>query len=396
MENIEKIVKKILENVKKNGDQALLYYSKKFDNVILEKKELIIDVKKFENSITKIPSQILKAFQIAKKNIEYYHKKQFEKSLKNTLKISKNELLISEKISNINKIGIYVPGGRYSYPSTIFMTVCPAKCAGSNEIIIATPKKKLTDIVKAAIFMSGATKVLCVGGAQAIAALAFGTESVKKVDMIAGPGNAFVTEAKRQVFGKVGIDMLAGPSDILIFADETLDLNFIATDLQAQAEHDLLSKAVLIVESKNKLILKKVRQKISTKFLKQIEFYDKKTLDEIIDFINDFAPEHLEICSENRDKIDIILKNIKNVGAIFIGQYTCVAMGDYFIGPSHTLPTASSAKFSSGLSVNTFLKKTAVMEVGKTWIMKNAEYIKSIAAAEGLEFHKKSIDIRKK
>ncbi len=395
MQNIEKIVTEIIENVQNNGNKALIEYSKKFDNVDLTEKDLFIDVKKFENALEKIPVDILKALENAKNNIEDYHKSQYSYITKSPLKIVKNGLSISEKISSIEKVGVYVPGGRYSYPSTVFMTVIPAKCAGVKEIIVATPMKNLTDVVKSAIFLSGADKVLCVGGAQAISALTFGTETVKKVDMIVGPGNAFVTEAKRQVFGKVGIDMLAGPSDVLIFADNTSNLEFIAMDLMAQAEHDLMSKAILVVEEKNKYILDEIKNKINPEFLNQIEFYCKETINDVAEFINEKAPEHLEICIDDTNKINDVLNNINNAGAIFVGNNTCVAMGDYFIGPSHTLPTNFNAKFSSGLSVNTFLKRAAVMKVEKDWIKENSEFIENIANSEGLKFHAKSIKIRK-
>jgi len=322
MQNIEIVVKEIIEKVQKNGDDALMFYSEKFDNKILQKDELIIDVKDFKSELENISPEILEALEKAKENIEIYHKKQFENIVKNPFKFNG----ITEKISSIDRVGVYVPGGKYSYPSTVLMTVVPAKCANVNEVFVATPLKNLTPVLKAALYLSGADKVLCVGGAQAIAAMAFGTDKVEKVDMIVGPGNSYVTEAKRQVFGIVGIDMLAGPSDVMIYADDTVSTEWIVEDMNAQCEHDIMSKAVLISESSD--VLEKVKQKIESEFLEKVCFIKKENIDECVLYINDNAPEHLEILTQNENKTNELVEKIKNSGAIFLGKYGTVSFGD--------------------------------------------------------------------
>jgi len=394
IQNIEIIVKEIIENVKKTGDEALVFYSEKFDNKILEKNELVIDVKNFEDELQNITPEVLETLKIAGENIKLYHQKQFENITNNSFKFNKKNCEINEKITSIDRAGVYVPGGRYSYPSTVMMTVIPAKCAGVNEILVATPAKNLTPLVKAALYLAGADKVLCVGGAQAIAAMAFGTERVKKVDIIVGPGNAFVTEAKRQVFGMVGIDMLAGPSDVLIYADETVNPKLIASDMNAQAEHDEIAKAVLL--SDNEKVLISVEEKIMPEFLDRMSFVQRNSLEECIDYINEHAPEHLEILTQNENKIEVLSEQVKHAGAIFIGINGAVAFGDYFIGPSHTLPTNFSARFSSGLSVNTFLKRAAIMKINDDFVAENARFVETLATEEGLNFHAESVRLRKK
>ena len=395
MQNIELTVREIIENVRKNGDSALIHYSKKFDGRILKKSELLLDVKNFAVELENIQPEILEALKIASENIRNYHQKQFENITSNSLKFSQKNCDITEKISPIQRSGVYVPGGRYSYPSTVLMTVIAAKCAGVSEILVATPLKNLTPVVKAALYFAGADKVLCVGGAQSIAAMAFGTDIVKKVDIIVGPGNAFVTEAKRQVFGKVGIDMLAGPSDVMIYADETVKIDWIAADMNAQAEHDEMSKAFLVCESSNAKILLAVKAKVMTEFLDRMEFVMRNNLADCAEYINENAPEHLEILTQNENKQNELLAKVKNAGAIFVGEYATVAFGDYLIGPSHTLPTGLNAKFASGLSVNTFLKKSAVMKLNKSFVSDNAKFVETIANAEGLKFHAESARIRK-
>ncbi len=394
MESLENIVKEILDDVKSNGDLALIKYSKKFDNILLEEKNLVLNKKDLESSIKEIPDKVLESINIARDNILAYHQNQYKNIMSSKVNITGNDFFIKEKVTPIHRVGVYVPGGRFSYPSTVLMTILPAVASGVKKIIVATPLKNLTPLVKATIFLAGADEVLCVGGAQAIAAMAFGTQKIKKVNMIVGPGNAFVTEAKRQVYGKVGIDMLAGPSNLLVFIDETTDLDFIAMDLMAQAEHDKMAKGILVAEETNKNLISKVKNKIKNEFYDRIEFYFKQNLTEIINFINDFAPEHLELAIQNEEKIDVLLKNIENAGAIFLGNYSPTAFGDYFFGPSHTLPTNSCAKFSSGLSCNTFLKRSNIMFSNKNYIEKNAKYVSTIAKEEGLEFHSESVKIR--
>ncbi|MCP4481516.1 MAG: histidinol dehydrogenase [bacterium] len=393
MENIEQNVRDILKNVKINGDDALIAYSQKFDKVKILKKNLLLDVFSFKPFLKAIPSELLASLEQAKKNIFDYHQAQFENILSSSLTFNvKNGAHIHEKITTIERVGIYVPGGKFSYPSSVLMTVLPAKASGVKEIIVATPMKNLTDVVKAALFLAGVDKVLVVGGAQAVAAMAYGTETIDKVDMIVGPGNAYVTEAKRQVFGSVGIDMLAGPSDVTIFANKDIPTDWIVADLHAQAEHDPMSRATLI--SIDLQLIDAVRANILPQFLAQIFFIKQNNILECTHFINKVAPEHLEILTLDKSFAEEILSHINHAGAVFVGGRTTVAMGDYYLGPSHTLPTGSRAKFSSGLSVHTFIKRIAVMTANAIFVEKETENIANIADSEGLKFHADSLRSR--
>ncbi|MFH1715422.1 MAG: histidinol dehydrogenase [Elusimicrobiota bacterium] len=383
----EDIVRNIIKNVRRHGDKALIEYTKKFDGVLLKPNNLILSLTECGKSLERIDPELLQALKQARKNIY-----DFAVSQKNSIKklrVKNKGCDIEEMITNVDRAGVYIPGGRFSYPSSVLMNVVPAKAAGVKEVIVTTPKKNLSDAVKAALFISGADKIIQAGGAQAIAALAYGTKTVPKVDIIVGPGNKYVSEAKKQVFGEVGIDMIAGPSEVIVWADKYADYNYIIEDLLAQAEHDPDARAMLITNYKN--LADKIYSAIPKKYKKQISVKLVKNDAESIEIINSKAPEHLEIIIKNAKSK---LKYIKNAGAIFIGKYSPVAMGDYFIGPSHTLPTGGSARFSSGLSVYTFLTRKAVMSVSKKYVRNNGEMAAVIANSEGLTHHARSIEKR--
>ncbi|MFC1546376.1 histidinol dehydrogenase [bacterium] len=385
MSNIlEKKVKAIINDVKKNGDKAVIKYTKKFDGISLSLNKMIVKKSELKKSFNKIPVSTRQMLLKAKDNISYYHKLQM-KNIK-TVSIKKKDLYIQEQVIPVQKAGVYIPGGRYSYPSSVLMNVLPAKAAGVKEIIAVTPKKNLTDEVKAALYISGVTKTLCAGGAQAIAGLAYGTKLIPQVHIIVGPGNRYVTEAKKQVFGIVGIDMLAGPSEVMIWADSSIKPEWLAEDLKAQAEHDSFAKAVLISQSGK--CIKDVKKILKNKYKKQISYVLAKSINQCIDLINQNAPEHLELLCSTAQKS---LPKITNAGAVFTGKWTPSAIGDYWFGPSHTLPTGKTARFSQGLSVHTFLKHRAVMQAKRPYLKKNKQNIVLFANIEGMKSHAESV-----
>lgn len=391
-----KIVKQILNEVKKDGDKSVLKYNKKFDNN--KNKKFQISKKQIKEAYKKIDTGTISALKFAAKNIEFFAKKQM-KQLKD-FEIKTNFGTIGQKIIPIEKVGCYVPGGNYPLPSTALMTIIPAKISGVTEIIICSPNISNEVIVAADI--AGADKIFNIGGVQAIAAMAFGTNQVPKVNKIVGPGNKFVTEAKRIVFGEVGIDFIAGPSEVLIIADENANAKFIAADLLAQAEHDVNAKANLITNSKK--IAKQVKlelqnqlnelktKKIAKQSLKNSKIFVVTKIGKMAKIANELAPEHLELQLKNPQKI---IPKLKNYGSLFVGEKSAESLGDYCLGPNHTLPTNKSAKYSGGLSVRDFVKIVTIQKVKKN----NKEIIAcalKIAEIEGLFGHKKSAEIRKK
>ncbi len=395
--NIETKVKKIIEDVQKKGDSAITYYSKKYDNISLKPKDFQIKNSEIKNSEKNISKELKDSLIKSAKNIENFHKEELRR-IKRTWKITRNGLTIGQIIKPVEKVGIYVAGGKYAYyPSIVLMTAIPAKVAGVKKIIMATPPSSADN--PAVLFsakLCGISEIYRLGGPQAVAGLAFGTETIPKVDLIIGPGSSYVTEAKRQLFGIVGIDLLAGPSELAVLCDQTVDPDFITYDLLAQAEHSPESKVWLFSNSEK--IVNVVYQKIvenlkksSIKFLENQFIFVKKSIKQCINELNNIAPEHLQIIVKNPEKI---LTKIKNAGAIFIGKFSPVALGDYFAGPSHVLPTGSTAKFSSGLSVQTFLKKTSVIKCERNKLFEISKYISKIAETEKLTYHKKSIEIR--
>lgn len=398
--DVEIVVTDIIENVKKNKDKALFEYSKKFDKVNLE--SLVVSKDEIKNALKRVNPEFIKILKKAKSNIENFHKKQ----IRNDFVVCENEgIVMGQKITPIEKVGIYVPGGTAFYPSSILMNAIPAKIAGVDEIIMVSPPNKegtLCDEVLAAAEIAGVDKIVKVGGAQSIAALAYGTESVQKVDKIVGPGNIFVATAKKMVYGLVDIDMIAGPSEILVIADETCNYKFVSADLLSQAEHDKLASAILITNSK-KLALQ-VQKELEYQMSKlnrgeiakaSIDNYGKiiivDSIDKAIEISNEIAPEHLEICVDNPFEY---LSKVKNAGSIFLGKYTPEALGDYFAGPNHVLPTNGTAKFSSPLSVDEFIKKSSYLYYSKDALKNVSKDVSYFANVEGLDAHANSIDIR--
>ena len=392
------IVFKIISSVKKNGDKALIHYSKKFDNIFLNKKNIQISNKEINSIIKKLDSKIKKAIDLSFVRIKDFHKKQ----INNTFRFKDNfgnEL--GYKYTPINKIGIYIPGGKASYPSTVIMNSVPAIVAGVKNIfaVVPAPNNELNAGVIYAAKICGIKKIFRIGGAQAIAALAYGTESIEKVDKIVGPGNIFVATAKKEVFGQVGIDMIAGPSEITVVAGPENNPSWTAIDLLSQAEHDELSQSILITKSSTfaKKVELEIKNIINNLQRKQIA---KKSINnfggiiickndtEIVDIVNQIAPEHLEIKVKN---CDILEKKIINAGSIFLGNYSPEAIGDYIAGPNHVLPTSGTARFSSGLSVADFYKKTSIIKCSRSGIKKIGIAAADLANYEGLQAHALSI-----
>lgn len=379
------IVKNIIDRVRKEGDVAVSYFTKKYDGINLLSKNFKVENDEIISSVKNTDKDFLIAVKQAKKNIENFQRKILPR---NTV-IKKNGIILKHIFTPIEKVGIYVPGGKFSYPSTILMTAIPAKIAGVKKIVMVSPPKNLTNEVIATAKICGVDEIYRIGGVQAISALAYGTKTIPKVDKIVGPGNKFVTEAKRQVFGDVGIDMLAGPSEVLIIADSSSRPDFVVADLSAQCEHDKNAKAYLVSLSTklSNSVFAQTRKHIS----KQLKIISVKNLEQAVKIANKIAPEHLEIITKKSEKT---AEKIKNAGAIFIGNYSPVAVGDYFTGPSHVLPTNRTAKFSSGLSVYDFLKSLSVIQCEKSYLKKSANSITKLAKTEGFVKHAKSVKIR--
>ena len=396
------IVKKIINNVKKSGDKAVLNYEKKFSKVKTKSKKIYFSNNKLNKISKKTDKKIKQAINLAFTRIKRFHSKQKFSSFKLKDKY-KNEL--SYKYSAIYKVGVYVPGGTASYPSTVLMNCIPALVAGV-KFISHNPSldSKINPAIVYAAKKCGVKKNYKTGGAHTIAALAYGTKKIEKVDKIVGPGNAYVACAKKEVFGDVGIDMVAGPSEVSIVADKTADPELVAADLIAQAEHDVFAQSILISNNKNLINL------VNNSLKKQLNELPKKNIasqslknfglailvnnsKKIIEIINTIAPEHLELCTNNNDKI---IKGVKNAGSIFIGKYSPEALGDYLAGPNHVLPTSGSARFSSGLSVNDFLKRHSLIKITKTGIERLGSSVINLAKHENLVGHANSVEMRLK
>ncbi len=396
-------VKRIIQNVKKNGDKAVLSYEKKFSKIKIKSNKILFSSKEINKLSRKTDKKLKKAIDLAFNRIKSFHLKQKFSSFRFKDKY-KNEL--SYKYSSIEKIGVYVPGGTASYPSTVLMNCIPALVAGVKNIYLATPSldSKINPAIIYAAKKCGVKTIYKTGGAHTVAALAYGTKKFEKVDKIVGPGNTFVACAKKEVFGDVGIDMVAGPSEVSIVADKTADPDLIAADLIAQAEHDIYAQSILITDNKNlirlvnlsiKKQLKQLPKKIIAsqslkKFGLAILTNNKKRIPEIVNII---APEHLELCTNINSKI---IKEIKNAGSIFIGKFSPEAIGDYLAGPNHVLPTSGSARFSSGLSVNDFLKRHSLIKITKTGIERLGPSVINLAKHENLDGHANSVKLRLK
>ncbi len=400
--NIAKTVEGIIEEVKKNGDAALIYYSNKLDKTSFKKSEdLCISQKEILDSEKFVSKEVREALKMAYSRIESYHKKQLPKDFDFT---DEAGVRLGNFWRAIDPIGIYVPGGTASYPSSVLMSAVPAIVAGVKEIVMCAPTSagKINPAILFAAKICGIKKIYKIGGAQAIAALAYGTKKIEKVNKIVGPGNSYVATAKKILFGEVGIDMIAGPTDVTIIADKNNNPDWIAADALSQLEHGMDSKAFIITDDENfalkisaaiaSLSQKLPRKKIIEQSLKNSAILVIKNLDDAAEIVNFIAPEHLEIATKNPQKF---LPKIKNAGAIFLGNYTPEAIGDYIAGPSHTLPTSSSAKFSSGLSVFDFLKRISLISCDKKSFSKLAKATSVLAECEGLDAHKLSIEIRK-
>ena len=396
-------LKKILSDVKKNGDKAVLKYEKRFSKIKRNNKRIIFTQKEINQILKSLDVNLKKSIDVAYNRIKFFHSKQKFISFKIKDKF-KNEL--SYQYSPIERVGVYVPGGTASYPSTVLMNCIPAIVAGVKNIYLTTPSlgKKINPAIVYAAKKCGVKEIYRVGGAHSIAAFTYGTKIFKKVDKIVGPGNAYVAAAKKEVFGEVGIDMVAGPSEISVVADRTANPNWVASDLIAQAEHDIYAQSILIsnnfnlIEQVNVCLKKQLRNlpksKIASTSLQNygLAIFCKKNK-ATADIINEIAPEHLELYVKNYKNF---LKDIKNAGSIFIGKYSPEAIGDYLAGPNHVLPTSGSAKFSSGLSVNDFLKRYSLIKITKTGIERLGSSVINLAQHENLEGHANSVKIRLK
>ena len=396
-------MRNIIQNVRKKGDKAVINYEKKFSKVKTRSNKILFTTKEINKISKKIDFKIKKSIDLAYNRIKKFHSKQ--KFLSFTLKDKfKNKL--SYKYSPLENVGVYVPGGTASYPSTVLMNCIPAIVAGVKNIYLTTPSldSKINPAIVYAAKKCGVKKIYKTGGAHTIAALAYGTKKFEKVDKIVGPGNAFVACAKKEVFGDVGIDMVAGPSEVSIVADKFADPALVAADLIAQAEHDVNAQSILITNNKNLI------QKVNFSINKQLAVLPKKNIasrslknfglailannkKNILEAINIIAPEHLELCTNINAQI---LKGVKNAGSIFIGKFSPEAIGDYIAGPNHVLPTSGSARFSSGLSVNDFLKRHSLIKITKTGIERLGSSVINLAKYENLDGHANSVKMRLK
>ena len=398
--NVEKIVTDIINDVRENGDAALYRYCEKFDGAKLDCLE--VTKAEFDEALAVTEPEFLRILESAAKNIRLFHEQQKRQSF---VVSGENGSLLGQRVLPIEKAGLYVPGGTAAYPSTVLMDSIPAKIAGVEEIVMVTPPSKngkVNPAILSAAYIAGVDRVFKIGGAQAVAALAYGTESVPQVDKIVGPGNAFVAEAKKQVFGQVAIDMIAGPSEILVVADATAKPENVAADLLSQAEHDKLASAVLVTDSMA------LANAVSAELEKQIPLLERAeiaresidnngkiivadTLYAAIEISNELAPEHLELCVDNPfDYLDAV----KNAGSIFMGKYCPEALGDYYAGPNHTLPTGGTARFSSPLSVDDFIKKSQFIYYPQEAFEAVARDVDFFARKEGLTAHGKSATVR--
>ncbi len=398
--NVEAIVADIIDDVKKNGDEALKKYTLKFDGAALDR--LTVSKEEMDEALAATEPKFLDILERAAANIRKFHARQVRNSF---IINDENGIVTGQKVIPVDRAGLYVPGGTAAYPSTVLMDAIPAKIAGVKEVVITTPcgkDGKVNPVILAAAHVAGVDRIFKIGGAQAVAALAYGTETVPRVDKIVGPGNAFVAEAKKQVFGLVSIDMIAGPSEILIVADGKTDARCAAADMLSQAEHDKMASAVLVTDSAE------LAEKVSAELEKQIPLLERaeiarvsidnngkiivaETLMDAIDIANEIAPEHLELCVDNPfDYLDAI----RHAGSIFMGRSCPEALGDYFAGPNHTLPTSGTARFSSPLSVDDFVKKTQYTYYTPAALARVAEDVAYFARQEGLTAHARSAVIR--
>lgn len=398
----EKSVKEILEEVKLRGDEAVFEYTERFDGARTDASNIRVTSGEIEEAYRLTDDALIEVIRKALHNIRTYHEKQRQTSWFDS---NPDGIILGQKITPLRRVGVYVPGGKAAYPSSVLMNILPAKAAGVEEIVMTTPPGKdgkVTPTTLVAANEAGADVIYKAGGAQAIAALAYGTESIPKVDKIVGPGNIYVALAKKAVYGHVSIDAIAGPSEILVIADETADPRFVAADLLSQAEHDELASAILVTTSEK--LAKEVSEE-TEKFLAKLSRSEiirssldnygyilvADTMEDAVDAANEIASEHLEI--QTKDPYDVMTK-IRNAGAIFIGEYSSEPLGDYFAGPNHVLPTNGTAKFFSPLSVDDFIKKSSVISYSREALLKIHKDIEYFAEAEKLTAHANSIRVR--
>ncbi|MFU2423365.1 MAG: histidinol dehydrogenase [Bacteroides sp.] len=398
----EQTVSEIVNNIKENGDKAVFEYTEKFDHFALNSGNIRVTEEEIKEAYKEIPEDLIEVYRHSAANIRTFHEKQLRQSF---IETRPDGSILGQRITPIEKAGVYVPGGKAAYPSSVLMNVVPAKVAGVPKIVMTTPCNKEGKVnagTLVAADIAGVDEIYKVGGAQAIAALAFGTESVPKVDKITGPGNIFVALAKKAVYGHVSIDSVAGPSEILVLADETANPRYVAADLLSQAEHDELASAILITTSKD--LAEKVSKEVDgfTETLERREIILKslsnygyilvaENMEDAIAAANDIASEHLEILTKNPYET---MTKIKNAGAIFMGEYSSEPLGDYFAGPNHILPTNGTARFFSPLSVDDFIKKTSLISFSKDALEKVHTEIEAFAKSEGLTAHANSIKVR--
>lgn len=399
----EKTVKEILENIATKGDKALFSYTEKFDGFKANSENILVSKEEIEKAKDSINKDLYETLRASSENIRNYQSLLKRESFLNN---DKPGITLGQKVTPLKRVGVYVPGGKASLSSTLLMTVVPAKVAGVEEIIMVTPPGpdgKISDVILAAAYIAGCDKIYKCGGAQAIGALAYGTESIPRVDKIVGPGNIYVAIAKKLVYGEVGIDSIAGPSEITVLADAKANPRFIAADMLSQAEHDEMAQAILITTSEN--LCDQVEKEIISflRVLPRREIMEKslinhglfvvcENMNDAVLAANTIAPEHLEIQTEDPMSY---LDRIKNAGAIFLGEYTSEPLGDYFAGPDHVLPTNGTARFFSPLSVDDYIKRTSVISYDKSAFMKAADHVIRFADSEGLKAHANSIIVRK-
>ena len=396
------VVAEIVNNVRANGDKAVFEYTLKFDKTELTANNILVTEEEIKEAYSKVDDSLVEVIKKAAENIRVYHEKQRQYSWFDS---KPDGTILGQKVTPISKVGVYVPGGKAAYPSSVLMNIIPAKVAGVEEIVMVTPPSKDGEVnpgTLVAAHIAGVDKIYKVGGAQAVAALAFGTESIPKVDKIVGPGNIFVALAKKQVFGFVSIDSIAGPSEILVLADETANPRYIAADLLSQAEHDELASSILVTTSME--LAEKVSEEVDgfVNILPRREILEKSldnfgyilvvdNMKEAIDVANEIASEHLEIVTKN--PFDTMTR-IKNAGAIFLGEYSSEPLGDYFAGPNHVLPTNGTAKFFSPLSVDDFIKKSSIISYSREALEPISKDIIQFAESERLTAHANSIKVR--
>lgn len=402
LKDVEMKVSEILRGVRERGDQAVCEYTLELDGVPLSARDLEVSAEEMQKALSGLDRELREAIERSAANIRAFHERQRENSWFMT---REDGTILGQKVTPLSRVGVYAPAGTAPLPSTVLMDIIPARVAGVEEVILCSPPQKdgkVNPVILACAMVAGADRVFAVGGAQAIGAMAYGTRTIPMVDKIVGPGNIYVATAKKQVFGICGIDMIAGPSEVLIIADETANPEYVAADLLSQAEHDLLASSILVTTSTTlaEAVVKAIEaqtQKLTRNEIinKSLDAYGAivvvPNLDEAVKISNRIAPEHLEI---NTQDPFALLSGIKNAGAIFLGEYSPEPVGDYFAGPNHTLPTAGTARFFSPLGVYDFIKRSSIISYTRKALMDAAPYAASFADAEGLQAHAESIRIR--